>query len=114
MVVWIFIASLYVVAVTSVFGTILVVCMASRSVILVLICWRASRMLVSLRVGIDLDMGLDMSLGMGLGMGRLILIHSYIVWKVVVMFLNVARSIVILLTFVLQEALYISCSLLRA
>ena len=43
-----------------------------------------------------------------------VLICSYVCWNIVMIFWNVAHSIFILLAFVLQDALYISCSCLRA
>src|SRR5436190_22529309 len=92
-------ASVYVFARASVFGAFLVVCMASRLLILALICWRALRILAFSGVGV------------GMGVDASVLICSYACWNV---FSNVARSIVILLAFVLHEASYISCSCLRA
>jgi hypothetical protein len=50
----------------------------------------------------------------GLVVGALVFNCSYTCWNVVAIFSNVAHSIVISLTFVLQEASYISCSCLRA
>ena len=95
-------ASAYGFAEASVFGAFLAVCMASRLLLLALICWRAWRIFAFSRVG--LGMGVDAS----------VLICSYACWNVFAIFSNVAHSIVILLAFVLHEASYISCSCLRA
>ena len=84
------------------FGAFLVVCMASRLVMLTLICWRVLRILAFSGAGV------------GMGVDAFVLICSYACWNVVAIFSNVARSIVILLAFVLHEASYISCSCLRA
>ena len=95
-------ASAYDFAEASVFGAFLVVCMVSRLLILALICWRALRILAFSGVGV------------GIGVDASVLICSYACWNVFAIFSNVARSIVILLAFVLHEASYISCSCLRA
>ena len=67
-------ASAYVFAGASVFGAFLVVCMASRLLILALICSRALRILVFSGVGV------------GMGMDASVLICSYACWYVFAIF----------------------------
>ena len=83
-------ASAYVFAEASVFGAFLAVCMASRLLLLALICWRAWRIFAFSRVGV------------GMGVDASVLICSYACWNVFAIFSNVAHSIVILLAFVLN------------
>ena len=98
-----FTVSAYVFSEVFVFGSLLFVCIVSRLAMLVLIWWRTSIILVFSEAGV------------GVGAGAfVVLICSYACWNVVAIFSNVVRSIVILWALVLLEALYISCSCLRA